>query len=59
MIAYKDKTWCTEKTCISFGNGCSRALTEEVKKDAEKWWGKPGAPVYTLSERPDCYLTKE
>ena len=61
MIGYMDKTWCTQGTCKLFGNGCDRALTDEVKVRANKWWGKEGAPIATFypDEKPDCYEKKE
>jgi len=32
---------------------CDRALTEDVKRDAEKWM--KDAPIAMYSEKPDCY----
>ena len=56
MIGYKDRTWCTENGCISFGKDCDRSLTSEVKLRAEKWWGKPDAPISVFGERPACFV---
>jgi hypothetical protein len=56
MIGYKDRCWCTERGCISFGKDCDRALTNEVKLQAEKWWGSPGAPINVFAEKPECFV---
>jgi hypothetical protein len=37
------------------GSNCSRALTEDVKRDADKWWGTEGAPIAVFLERPSCF----
>lgn len=42
MICYKDMTFCVSPNCT---NKCGRKLTEEIKKEAEKWWGGPDAPI--------------
>ena len=61
MICYKDKTFCTRSDCARFGKDCDRSLTEEVKRRAEEWWGKPGAPIctYGVDVKPDCFVTKQ
>ena len=38
MLCYHDKTWCSFYEECGQGNGCSRALTDEVKEDASKCW---------------------
>lgn len=35
-------TFCASPNCT---NKCGRKLTEEIKKEAEKWWGGPDAPI--------------
>lgn len=55
MFGFRNMTFCTQSECKFFNKGCDRALTESVKKQAEKWWGKPGAPVYTFSDTPCCF----
>ena len=42
MIYYKDMTFCSNPncTCPSY-----RKLTDAVRADADRWWGKPGAPI--------------
>jgi len=58
MIGFRDKTFCTRSDCARFGKDCDRSLTDEVKKQAEYWWGGPGAPVCTFhpNETPDCFV---
>jgi len=40
MICYRDMTFCQNKDCAKFGKDCFRSLTDQVLKDAKKWWGK-------------------
>jgi hypothetical protein len=54
MIGYNDKTYCTDSKCAKWKD-CPRALTEDVKKDAEKWWGNPNYPITMFAGRIDCY----
>lgn len=55
MLCYKDMTFCKfHKECAK-GKECDRALTDEVIKDAEQWWGKKGAPVCIFMEKPECF----
>lgn len=42
MIYYKDMTFCISENCK---NECGRKLTEEIKRDAERWWGSKDAPI--------------
>lgn len=61
MIGYRDMTFCTQSECARFGKDCHRSLTDEVKRQAEQWWGGPGAPIYTFapSEKPECFEEKK
>lgn len=48
MLCYRDMTFCAdvdtfESKCLN--TTCPRNLTQEVKDAAEKWWGKPRAPI--------------
>lgn len=54
MLCYRDMTFCKESTCKLFGD-CPRSLTPEVLAAADRWWGKPGAPISTYTETPPCY----
>jgi len=64
MMGFKDTTFCTATTCTKFDN-CDRALTEQVKEDAEKWWGGKDYPIallYQPEKHMECYeptTTKE
>lgn len=45
MICYRDMTFCK-----AFGDRCGnalchRALTDEVRADAARWWGNEEAPI--------------
>ena len=58
---YKDKTFCDATNCLEFGKTCPRSLTEEVKADAQRWWGTTEAPICKFSEPEtlDCYNPKK
>lgn len=32
-----------------------RPLKPKVSAAAERWWGKPGAPISQFAEKPDCH----
>ena len=57
MLCYLDKTFCPFKDCKYFDT-CERALTENIKKDAEK----AGLPICqfvdTPDNKPECYEKK-
>ena len=56
MICYKDKTFCSYwETCL-MGLNCDRALTEQVKKEAEVWWEKKNPPIVRYLGAPPCYI---
>lgn len=59
MICYKDRTFCTKRTCKHWDT-CDRALTEEVQRKADEWWnaGPCGAPIATFTGTPKCYESK-
>lgn len=42
MMCYRDMTFCISTACT---NKCGRKLTDKIRADAERWWGKPGAPI--------------
>lgn len=59
MVCYKDMTFCPHHESCEDGEDCERALTDQVKKDAEKWWGRPGAPIAQADFREaSCYKGK-
>ena len=51
MIHYMDMTFCNA-ACAN--ESCPRKLTPEVKAKAERWWGKPGAPICYGDLSADC-----
>lgn len=42
MISFKDRAFCGSK---KHKPGCTRQLTPDLQKEADVWWGKPGAPI--------------
>lgn len=42
MMCFRDMTFCSSK---EHKPDCSRQWTPELSAAAERWWGKPGAPV--------------
>jgi hypothetical protein len=55
MMCYRDRQFCTFYLKCTHGDTCSCALTLEVLADADKWWGKPGAPIETMAVPPNCF----
>lgn len=53
MICYKDMTFCTFYEDCEYGDKCLRALTDEVKADAERWM--KDAPICCFVDKPDCH----
>lgn len=53
MIVYRDRTYCSATSCSKF-EGCNRAYTHKVQKDAEAF----GLPV-SLVEKLDCYEERD
>jgi hypothetical protein len=50
-MGYKDKTWCTYyNNCKT---PCDRALTDEVRAEAEKWM--KNAPICQYTKKPECF----
>ena len=44
MICYRDMTFCSmSKDCKN--QDCYRRFTDEMDKDAQKWWGGEGYPL--------------
>lgn len=55
MMCYRDRTYCPfSSSCLNATN-CSRALTDEVKEAAYKWWGNQEAPICVYVDKPECY----
>ena len=51
MLGYKDKTFCPFYESCEHGEGCSRALTDEVRKAAAEF----GLGVYEWAGKPKCH----
>ena len=55
MMCYRDKTFCDYYKECHEGKKCPDALTEKVIAEADKWWGKRGAPICQFAEKPECF----
>jgi hypothetical protein len=53
MICYKDKSFCMSD-CVT--TECDRHWSDRKAADAEKWWGKPNAPVAFIDFSKDCQV---
>lgn len=51
MLAYRDRTFCAAPCAWT---SCQHALTEDVLAAADRWWGKPGAPISMADLSPNC-----
>lgn len=49
MICFRDRTFCNAK-CSN--TDCSIKLTQQVFKDAARWWGNDNAPI-AIGDRSD------
>lgn len=54
-MCYKDMTFCTFFEKCKDRDKCGRALTPEIQKAAEEWWGSKDAPFCTFVEKPECF----
>jgi len=55
MLCYADKTFCPFHEECTKGKECRLALTEEVKANADKWWGAKDATIAVYLDRPVCF----
>ena len=57
MICYKDMTFCPYYRECKDGKDCSRALTDAIESQADKWWGKGAgeAPICMFGDKPECF----
>ena len=55
LLVYKDCTWCEQWELCESGEGCTRALTVDVKEAAKK----ANLPIMSYLGNPDCYKQKE
>ena len=59
MNGYRDMTFCRfYRDCIK-ADTCHRPLTDEVSKQAERWWKGPDAPIMQYISQPECHEKKE
>lgn len=42
MICFRDRTYCGN---TFHADDCPRPWNDELQAAADRWWGKPGAPV--------------
>lgn len=54
MLCYKEMTFCTFFKECADGQGCSRALTDEVREAAKRWM-KDG-PIAQWVKPPECFV---
>ena len=52
MLFYKDRTYCPFGILCRDGYTCDRALTDKIKKDAEKF----GLPISQFNDFPECFV---
>ena len=55
MICYRDRTYCPFSGNCEQGRTCDRALTDQVRADAQAWWGSEDAPISIFADPPPCY----
>lgn len=56
MMCYRDMTFCTFYEDCKTASTCERPLTEQIKKDAEKWM--KDAPISMYIDKPECWKHK-
>lgn len=54
MSCYRDMTFCKYYLQCEKGDGCVRALTKTIEKDAEEF----GLPTSFFGSPPDCFEMK-
>ena len=56
MISFHDKTFCNARECSKF-NTCGRALTDELRGQAQVWWGGLNPPITYFADPKElkCY----
>jgi hypothetical protein len=54
VIHYRDQVFCTAYPSRCINSSCFRAVTDEVREEARKWWGSPNAPIATMDMRKGC-----
>ena len=59
MSEYQVKTYCTFNTCTKHGRGCDMALTDDVKRKAQKSFGGDGFLLKIFMAPPPCFKPVE
>lgn len=59
MICYKDMTFCPFWSDCSNAANCHRALTDDVREAAARWWPGDDAPIAQFVEKPGCHTEIE
>lgn len=59
-MSFRDMTFCRGDGCANFAT-YPRALTDEVKASARKWWGSDDAPIMQFTEpaKLECWKGEE
>ena len=52
-MSYLDKCFCTFYTECTKGDKCDRALTPQIRLNAEKWM--KNAPINIFVNKPKCF----
>lgn len=57
MMCYMDMTFCKHAVDCAKATNCFRALTPEVQRKADEWWGQgPNkAPIAVFVDKPQCW----
>jgi hypothetical protein len=55
MICYLDRTFCPFHEGCKDGGKCPKALTDDIKEGAARWWGSKSAPVAVFMNPPGCF----
>ena len=58
-MGYGDQTWCGFWKQCKHGKECGRAITKQVEKKAEAWWGDKHYPIAMYADKPTkCFMEK-
>ena len=53
MLCFRDQAYCAESSeCAN--TDCRRKWTDELQRQATRWWGGEDAPVAFMSMRETC-----
>ena len=55
MWSYRDRVFCPFWEECKVGEGCDRALTDEVRRGAER----VSIPIARYKDRPECFQEKQ